>query len=574
MLVPFTVGPEEAHPRNYVCQWWDDREPWTAETMFRWPGQPKDLVRDAPRKKVCVIGGGIAGLVAAYELVQANQDVALFEASPRFGGRILTERFGDTHAEFGAMRIPEVHAAVLHYINEFPELGPPRRFIERNLQGYLCLRGDPLRQQDYKQLRTRYRARDFLWKALPGDTLEKMFLAFLDMHDIDIWQVFQNELSGEVVQLLDELNVWQFMCGDSVNRLADGTDPGLPHLTQDEWEYIGRGSGIIWDEKGSALESIIDAISFETPNKVYLPDGMDTLTDAFVHRLRGVVRRHSPIRRVEVGLGGVSVWYERLDGTRQRCEFDYVVCASPADATSRIEWEPKLPSTKFEALTNLSYQSSAKALAYCRRRFWEADDQIYGGSTFTDLSIQQSWYPSDNSQPMPDTSRPLRTAPLLSVTSPDLFSRTVAPSAWGPEVPSRSEESGVFTAAYLWGSNAGRFASMSDGDREQLVLTSLKKIHGGGVLRDIEDLRFWCWDAEAVPGGGAFAFFGTGEHRRYQAALAAPLRPERPPEGPNPTPRVFFAGEHLAICHAWIQSAVQTALAASIDVLEEARRAG
>jgi hypothetical protein len=32
-------------------------------------------------------------------------------------------------------------------------------------------------------------------------------------------------------------------------------------------------------------------------------------------------------------------------------------------------------------------------------------------------------------------------------------------------------------------------------------------------------------------------------------------------------PRVFFAGEHLAIAHAWIQGAIQTGLVAVIQIL-------
>jgi oxygen-dependent protoporphyrinogen oxidase len=47
---------------------------------------------DAP-PDVAVVGGGIAGLSAAYELQQRGLNVRLVEASPRLGGVILTERF-------------------------------------------------------------------------------------------------------------------------------------------------------------------------------------------------------------------------------------------------------------------------------------------------------------------------------------------------------------------------------------------------------------------------------------------------------------------------------------------------
>jgi monoamine oxidase len=52
---------------------------------------------------VIVVGGGLAGLVAARDLATGGARVALLEARDRFGGRVLYERFGDTdlEVEFG-----------------------------------------------------------------------------------------------------------------------------------------------------------------------------------------------------------------------------------------------------------------------------------------------------------------------------------------------------------------------------------------------------------------------------------------------------------------------------------------
>ncbi|MGB3830500.1 MAG: NAD(P)/FAD-dependent oxidoreductase [Mesorhizobium sp.] len=54
------------------------------------------------RPTVAVVGGGLAGLTAAYRLRQAGAEVAVFEAQERVGGRMWSERFGDFWINFGA----------------------------------------------------------------------------------------------------------------------------------------------------------------------------------------------------------------------------------------------------------------------------------------------------------------------------------------------------------------------------------------------------------------------------------------------------------------------------------------
>jgi monoamine oxidase len=77
--------------------------------------------RGAP-KKVIVIGAGLAGLTAAYELTEAGHDVTIIEARTRCGGRVYTMRepFSDgMYAEAGAARIPIDHNLTLGYVKRF-----------------------------------------------------------------------------------------------------------------------------------------------------------------------------------------------------------------------------------------------------------------------------------------------------------------------------------------------------------------------------------------------------------------------------------------------------------------------
>src|SRR5215217_6716280 len=80
------------------------------------------IILRGPAKKVLILGAGMAGLVAAYELSQLGHDVTILEARVRPGGRVhtLREPFSDgLYAEAGAARIPDNHDLTLKYVKLF-----------------------------------------------------------------------------------------------------------------------------------------------------------------------------------------------------------------------------------------------------------------------------------------------------------------------------------------------------------------------------------------------------------------------------------------------------------------------
>ena len=82
----------------------------------------RNVVLTGPAKKVLILGAGMAGLVAAYELSKSGHDVTVLEARTRPGGRVhtLREPFSDgLFAEEGAARIPENHDLTVKYVKEF-----------------------------------------------------------------------------------------------------------------------------------------------------------------------------------------------------------------------------------------------------------------------------------------------------------------------------------------------------------------------------------------------------------------------------------------------------------------------
>src|SRR5258708_1898440 len=84
---------------------------------------PATFVRAAEgRRRVVVVGAGLAGLSCAYELRKLGFEVVVLEGQGRAGGRVQTLREDldwGLSAETRATRIPDTHWMTLAYVREF-----------------------------------------------------------------------------------------------------------------------------------------------------------------------------------------------------------------------------------------------------------------------------------------------------------------------------------------------------------------------------------------------------------------------------------------------------------------------
>jgi len=159
--------------------------------------------------------------------------------------------------------------------------------------------------------------------------------------------------------------------------------------------------GVAWGYETSLNTAITEILreEHETVAGDYheIIGGMDRLPEAFAERLTTTPRLGCEVVRIEQDAKTASAVYkDRKTRAYSKESTDAVVCTVPLGVLSHIETVPELSGGKRRALRQITYDSGTKVLAVTRRRFWDLEDGIYGGRTYTDLPIGMSYYPSDN----------------------------------------------------------------------------------------------------------------------------------------------------------------------------------
>ncbi|MCC5885350.1 MAG: flavin monoamine oxidase family protein [Gammaproteobacteria bacterium] len=342
------------------------------------------------RRRVVILGAGVAGLVAAYELDRAGYDCVVLEASHRPGGRVLTLRGGDIVDEVGhrqvchfdrdpalyfnagAARIPADHVALLQYCRELQV--PLEVFVNDNRNALVhddrLFGGRPVRAREFIT-----DARGFVSELLAKSVFSERLSQPFDAPDA--------ERLLDFIRAYGDLDSNHFYRGSSRAGYRQGgfIVPGerkqpldfTALLHSDFWRYQMH-----WAESNDQAATMMQPVG-----------GMDAIIDAFMGRVGRLVTLNAIVRRIHLEHQGVRVAYA-VNGQEQRLRADYCINSIPTHLTAGLDHN--FPRDYVAALRVVERGKLFKIGLQAKERFWEAE-RIYGGISWTNQDITQIWYP-------------------------------------------------------------------------------------------------------------------------------------------------------------------------------------
>lgn len=460
------------------------------------------------KKRITILGAGIAGLVAAYELEQLGHEVDIMEGSPRIGGRIWTHRFGEEpgapYSELGAMRIPSDHQLVLHYVNELGLADKLRKFVtvfEEN-NALMNVQGAVFRLKDAPRLLLeRYQG---IFQNPRYSVKTRLFAAWLKTI-IDaiapgaLRESFDRDLELCLMNELERLDLDFYFS-------EDGQTIDLHTFLKENVGFRARCS--------KALDVFFSDILTETSHDLLqLEGGMDQIIDRLAASIQAPIRCNQEIVSLNVHQRGVEVsWIEA--GARFTRHCDYVLCTIPFSVLRKIELIG-FDQTKLDSIHNTVYCPATKVAFHCSQPFWEKEG-ISGGASFSGEGVRQTYYPS---------------------------------------VQFDANQGSSFLASYTIGDDADRMGNLSEAERYDYVQTVVGKLHPelqqSGMLVDAATIAW---------GNYKWSAGGCTVHWHDESKVPSYLEAARPQKN------LFFAGEHCSRFPAWIQGSIESALDAVGDI--------
>ena len=413
------------------------------------------------QKNIVIIGAGMAGLNALYQLQKQGVKATLYEASSRAGGRMFTQKnvFGNgVTTDIGGEFVDSTHTEIIALMNELKldfydlrkdQLTPKNLFFE----------GRQLNEKDLVNALKPYvpqLVKDI--KSLPEkiDYTTATSFAYLDNMSITeyltsigitgwLFNFIQVTLTREYGMEASEQSAINFLVMFNV-----------PKDIQTPYELFG-----------------------ETHEVFKIKGGSQHLTDALYEKVKANVRLRHRLDSIRKGHSKKYALELNVDGVQKKVEADFVLLALPFTVLRNIPLEIDMPTQKRKCIDEMGYGNSCKFVMGMNSKPWRKKGMQ--GYTFTDIGFGCGW---DSSQ-------------------------------------SQTEKQGSFTV--FGGGTFGEQMRLST--KEQLVkeyLPALNKIYKGASVSFTNKTIQFCWASQPFTKGG-YSCFKKGQWSTLAGWEAMPI---------------------------------------------------
>jgi monoamine oxidase len=367
-------------------------------------------------RTVTVIGAGLAGLSAAYDLQRAGWQVTVLEARDRVGGRVYSLRdfSNDLVAEGGGEFIEESHTRLLKFAKEFHlQLG--RVGSWQGQEGdWAAFDGKAGPTSDAK-----------IWGANLHDEIERIWLALSDLGK-RVPDPSQPQAAREA-EWLDRQSTADWIRSLDAHPLA--RKYFIQHIRS---EYTCE------PERHSLLDLARNAsmyyLTLQRNMNYRVIGGNDLIPRALAATLPDV-RLNAPVTSIRLLPDEVAVTFKQGD-SYQTISSAFAILAIPLTTARQLEFQTPLPLAHQRMVNELSYGAVTKVLIEYRKRFW--NDSGWNGRLATDAPIVYTWHATDHVE----------------------------------------DEHGILTT-YTGGGPGAKFAGLSDEERIQCAVGEIEKLFPG-----------------------------------------------------------------------------------------------
>ncbi len=394
-----------------------------------WAGPPQLPAGSGAGKKVVILGAGIGGLTAAYELRRAGYQCQIIELTERAGGRNHSARRGTVLVEknekgqtlkqvcnfdeglylnLGPGRLPYHHRRVLHYCQE---LGVALEIYVMETMANLFQRDKAFGGKAQVRRRIANDVQGYISEMLAKAVNQNALKEELNDEDRDRLLCLLKNFGD-----LGENNTCS-SCGQTKCKNCNATSCSDCAKCDKECTTCFEYSGSTRDgceitvyepcEPGAklALKELLSSefwryrfyqsFEYEWQPTLFQPvGGMDKIVNGFLRQIGNLIQNQTEVLNIDTRDNGVTVSIRNLKtGARSNINADYCISNIPLPLLSKIK--NNFADDFATAVATCVYDPTCKLGWQANRRFWDDNkNQIYGGISYTDDPITQMWYPS------------------------------------------------------------------------------------------------------------------------------------------------------------------------------------